>query len=217
MGSPTSEENRADDESPQTTVELSRGFWLGQFQVAQDEWELIMRCNPSHFKGGRLPVETVSWDEAMAFCAELTAQERRENLPEGYVYTLPTEAQWEFACRATTNGPFAGSEQLSTMGWYRDNSGGQTHPIGQKLANDWGLFDMHGNVWEWCADWFGDYPGGRVTDPTGPVSGSGRVCRGGGWASVEASCRSAFRDWFEEGGRGSGLGFRVALAPRRPS
>jgi formylglycine-generating enzyme required for sulfatase activity len=214
IGSPEAEGDRAQDEGPQTRVTLSQGFWLGKFQVTQAQWEIVMRNNPCQFKGSRLPVETVSWTEAMAFCGELTEREHAQTLPKGYVYTLPTEAQWEFACRATTLGPYAGDGQLDNMGWYRENSHSRTQPVGQKSANAWGLFDMHGNVWEWCADWFGDYPGGHVCDPVGPAFGVNRVCRGGGWASIAGYCRSAYRDWFDANSRGGGLGFRIALVPQ---
>jgi formylglycine-generating enzyme required for sulfatase activity len=134
-------------------------------------------------------------------------------LPEGYEYTLPTEAQWEYACRAGTTGLYAGSGNLDAMGWFTGNSGNQTHPVAQKQANAWGLYDMHGNVWEWCRDWYSHYPGGSVRDPTGPSSGSVRVDRGGGWSSVPRRCRSAFRLGNVPGVRYLNLGFRLALAP----
>jgi formylglycine-generating enzyme required for sulfatase activity len=157
-------------------------------------------------------VEQVSWNDAVEFCRKLTDRERAAGrLPEGYVYTLPTEAQWEYACRAGTTGAYAGD--LGAMGWYKDNSGSTTHPVGQKRANAWGLYDMHGNVWEWCLDWKGDYPSGNVTDPTGPSSGSHRIVRGGSWINAALYARSANRLWFSPGFRRNFLGFRVALAP----
>jgi formylglycine-generating enzyme required for sulfatase activity len=212
MGSPASEQGRFDDEGPQPRVTLSKGYWLGKTEVTQREWQAVMGNTPSNFKGDNLPVEQVSWTEAMEFCRKLTERERAAGrLPEGYAYTLPTEAQWEYACRAGTSGDYAGN--LDEMGWYGQNSGNKTHPVGQKKANGWGLHDMHGNVWEWCADWYGNYPGGSVTDPKGPVSGSGRVNRGGGWVYSAQDCRSAVRGRSGPGNRSKNLGFRLALAP----
>ena len=189
-------------------------FWLGKTEVTQGQWEALMGNNPSNFKnaGRDAPVEQVSWDDAMQFCRKLTERERAAaRLPEGYEYTLPTEAQWEYACRAGTTGDYAGN--LDGMAWYNQNSGNTTHPVAQKQANGWGLYDMHGNVWEWCRDWYGNFPGGNVTDPTGPPSGSFRVYRGGGWGGGAANCRSADRFRRGPGVRVDDLGFRLALAP----
>ena len=123
---------------------------------------------------------------------------------------LPTEAEWEYACRAGTTGAYGGSGNLDEMGWYDGNSGDKTHPVGQKKPNAWGLCDMHGNVWEWCSDWFGDYPSGSVTDPTGPSSGSYRVLRGGSWRSVAWGCRSAYRCYgYDPDGRFNSIGLRL--------
>ncbi len=200
------------DERPVTEVTISRPFWLGKTEVTQAQWEALMGSNPSYFKGANLPVEQVSWDDAMAFCRKLTERERAAGrLPEGYIYTLPTEAQWEYACRAGTIGDYAGN--LDAMAWYGANSGSSTKPVGQKQANAWGLHDMHGNVWEWCLDWKGDYPGGSVTDPTGPGSGPGRVFRGGSWVNPADFCRSALRLGLTPDYRGHNLGFRLALTP----
>ena len=212
MGSPGSEEGRYDNESPQTRVTFTKGYWLGKTEVTQGQWEALMGSNPSNLKGADLPVEQVSWTEAMEFCRKLTERERAAGrLPEGYAYTLPTEAQWEYACRAGTTGNYAGD--LNSMGWYTHNSGNMTHHVGQKQANAWGLFDMHGNVWEWCLDWYSIYPGGSVTDPIGPSSGTNRVNRGGSWSYTALSCRSATRSWYAPGTRLNTLGFRLALAP----
>jgi formylglycine-generating enzyme required for sulfatase activity len=173
-----------------------------------------MGANPSYFKnaGANAPVEGVSWDDAQEYCRKLTERERAAGrLPAGYEYSLPTEAQWEYACRAGTTGPYAGNGDLSSMGWYDDNSGSTTHPVGQKQANAWGLYDMHGNVWEWCHDWYGSYPGGAVTDPTGASSGSYRVGRGGSWNLDAGFCRSALRIILDPSNRFINLGFRLAL------
>jgi formylglycine-generating enzyme required for sulfatase activity len=175
-----------------------------------------MGGNPSNFKnaGRDAPVEQISWDDAMQFCRKLTERERTAGrLPEGHEFTLPTEAQWEYACRAGTTGDYAGN--LDGMAWYSQNSGNTTHPVGQKQANAWGLYDMHGNVWEWCRDWYGNYPSGGVTNPTGPSSGLYRVIHGGSWAYDAERCRSASRYRFVVGTCESYLGFRLALAPSR--
>ncbi len=204
----------SDHERPVTWVTLTKPFWLGRTAVTQSQWTAVMGNNPSHFKGDDLPVETVSWDDAMAFCQKLTERERAAGrLPNGYAFTLPTEAQREFACRAGTTGDYAGG--LDAMAWYVANSGGTTHAVGTKQPNAWGLSDMEGNVWEWCADRWGNYPGGSVMDPTGPPSGSPRVHRGGGWFGAAGGCRSAFRSFEPPGARLYSLGFRVALSSVR--
>jgi len=215
MGSPASESGRDSDEGPQTRVTISRAYWLGKYEVTQAEWRAIMGSTPSFFSGDRLPVEQVSYDDALAFCRKLTERERAEGrLPEGYAYTLPTEAEWEYACRAGTTGDYAGS--LSNMAWYRDNSGMTTHAVGQKQANAWGLYDMHGNVWEWCADRYAPaLPGGSVSDPAGASSGTRRVDRGGCFAGAAVICRSANRGNDAPGSRGGILGFRLALSSSR--
>ncbi len=161
-------------------VTLTKGFWIGKTEVTQAQWKSVMGSNPSDHKGDDLPVERVTWDDCQEFCEKLGVQ-------------LPTEAQWEYACRAGSTGSFAGSGNLDEMGWYDDNSGGETHPVEQKTPNAWGLYDMHGNVWEWCADRYGDYPRGAVTDPEGSSSGSGRVRRGGSWDSSASDCTSSGR------------------------
>jgi len=199
-----------------TQVTLTRGYWLGRTEVTQGQWQAVMDYVPlpSFFKGSDRPVEQVGWEVAMAFCRRLTERERTAGrLPEGCEYTLPTEAQWEFACRAGTTGIYAG--ELAAMAWYDANSGGQTHPVAQKQPNTWGFFDMHGNVEEWCADWYGGYPGGRVNDPEGPAEELFRVLRGGSWAGPAGYCRSAFRNCNRGLVSNSGRGFRLALASRR--
>ena len=215
MGSPAGEAKRSDDET-QHRVTLTKGFWMGNNPVTQRQWESVMGGNPSNFKGADLPVEKVSWDDCQAFIAKLneklaargdarppTVGTGGRASPRAGAFRLPTEAEWEYACRAGTTGPYAGD--LDAMAWYSANSGLETHPVGQKKANSWGLYDMHGNVWEWCQDWYGGYPAGSVTDPAGPGSGSGRVIRGGSWSSSAGRCRSANRDYDDPGGRLLGL------------
>jgi formylglycine-generating enzyme required for sulfatase activity len=217
MGSPAGERGRGEDEGPRTRVTLTRGFWLGIHEVTQGEWRALMRNNPSRFRdaGARAPVEQVSWNEAAEFCARLDQRERAAHrLPDGCAYVLPTEAQWEYACRAGTSGLYAG--EIDALGWHEANSGGAPRPVGQKKANAWGLFDMHGNVWEWCRDrYIGKLPGGAVADPGGPPGGpahAARVRRGGGWFNFALCCRSAIRCGNAPDYRSCMAGFRVALA-----
>jgi formylglycine-generating enzyme required for sulfatase activity len=210
MGSPSGEDNRDSDEV-RHEVALTRGFFLAETECTQGQWEAVMVSNPSNFKGGDRPVEQVSWEEAVEYCRKLTAQERAVgSLPEGWEWRLPTEAEWEYAARAGTTGARYG--EMDAIAWYGGNSGNTTHAVKGKQANAWGLYDMMGNVWEWCSDWSGAYPTGSVTDPTGPSSGSLRVVRGGSWVNVARSARSADRDRNDPGDRGSSLGFRPALS-----
>ena len=213
MGSPISEEGR-DSNEIQHEVVLSHGFFMAETECTQAQWEAVMGSNPSEFKGADRPVELVSWEEAVDYCRKLTAKQRAEGiLPDGWEWRLPTEAEWEYAARAGTTGPRYG--ELDAIGWYDGNSASQTHPVSQKAANAWGLYDMMGNVWEWCSDWSGDYPTGSVTDPMGPSSGSNRVFRGGGWYNGARFARSAFRLGFVPGDRYFFLGFRPALSSVR--
>ena len=191
-------------EKPVHKVILTQSFYLGKFEVTQEQWQAVMGSNPSNFKGPKLPVENVSWDDCQSFLAELQVKTGRK-------FMLPTEAQWEYACRAGTTGDYAGN--LDAMAWYSENSGNTTHPVGQTRANAWGLYDMHGNVLEWCADRYSDYPSDAVSDPAGPSSGSFRVYRGGSWYDPADFCRSACRNWRIPGGRNYCLGLRLALAP----
>lgn len=204
-----SDDQSRTDERPVTRVTL-REFWLAQTEVTQAQWKAVMGSAPSFFKGDTLPVETVSWEEAMEFCRKVTERERAAGrLPTGMEYTLPTEAQWEYACRAGTTSDHAGD--LDAMAWYTTNGGSSTHRVATKRPNAWGLYDMHGNVWEWCRDWYGNYPGGSVTDPAGAASGSRRVNRGGSWGYEAGDCRSANRSRFSPDFRTLNLGFRPAL------
>ena len=213
MGSPTSERGRDSDEV-QHEVVLTRGFFLSETECTQGQWEAVMGGNPSYFKGTEWPVEEVSWEEAVEYCRKLTAKQRAEGiLADGWEWRLPTEAEWEYAARAGTTGARYG--KLDTIAWRDGNSGIQTHPVKQKTANAWGLYDMIGNVWEWCSDWYGGYPTGSVTDPTGPSSGSFRVRRGGSWLGGDWLARSALRSSIVPGDRYDNLGFRPALSSVR--
>jgi formylglycine-generating enzyme required for sulfatase activity len=220
MGSPDSEVDRGRNAEPLTTVTITKPFWLGATEVTQGQWKAVMGNNRSRFKiNDQFPVERVSWNDAVAFCDKLN-QMYGNSLPPGYRYSLPTEAQWEYACRAgTTTRFFFGDDldynKLGQYAWYRNNSEGESHSVGEKLPNDWGLYDMHGNVWEWCSDWYSaSYPGGNVTDPQGPGSGRFRllVLRGGSWDESARICRSAVRNGWSADYWNDDLGFRVALS-----
>ncbi len=219
MGGAMDPTGRSSPAGLERNVTLTRGFWLGGHEVRQGEWEAVMGSNPSFFKGHPdLPVERVSWEEAVEYGRELTERERAAGrLPAGHAYALPTEAQWEFACRAgtTTTYSFGDHEpDLDRHGWHLGNSGGRTHPVGTLQPNPWGLHDLHGNVWEWCADgWVDRLPGGSVTDPTGPARSSFRVMRGGAWDIGARFCRSADRHGLPPSARAGNLGFRIALVP----
>ena len=204
MGSPESEEGRDDDED-QHYVRISRGYWLGKHEVTQGEWNAVMGTNPSRFKrcGSRCPVEQVSWNDVQEFIRRLNERESGS----GYVYRLPTEAEWEYAARAGTAGARYG--ELDEIAWHGFNSGRETHPVGMKRANGWGLHDMLGNVWEWTEDWYGRYPWGAVTDPEGPSIGSGRVRRGGGWSNGADFVRFADRNLISPSDRYTYIGFRL--------
>jgi formylglycine-generating enzyme required for sulfatase activity len=219
MGSPDTEPDSYNDERPQHSVTVS-GFFMGIYEVTQGEYRAVMGNNPSYFTGDNLPVETVSWYDAIAYCNALS---RREGLTPAYTrsgdtvtwnrgangYRLPTEAEWEYACRAGTTTPYYTGSSVDNAGWYRDNSEGTTHPVGQKQANAWGLYDMHGNVWEWCWDWYGSYANGPQTDPQGALAGADRVLRGGSWIIFGQYLRSADRfNYYPSRGDGY-LGFRL--------
>jgi formylglycine-generating enzyme required for sulfatase activity len=224
LGSPINEDDRSGDEGPQTTVTIPKGFWMGKYEVTQVDFLSVMGINPSSFSDDlNRPVESVSWNDATNYCVKLTEQERRAGrLRSGYVYRLPTEGEWEYAARAGTDTRFSygddpGYTRLDSYVWSGANSDETTHPVGTKLPNPWGLYDMLGNVWEWCSDWYeGSYPGGSVSDPRGPHSGSGRVIRGGSWKGLSRFCRSASRSSGDPLIPGSNVGFRVVLAVAQP-
>ena len=216
MGSPADEEGRYDNDrhnEQQVEVTLSHHFWLAKTAVTQSQWQEVMGSNPSKFRGVELPVENVSWEDAQAYIAKLNG---KVGLPEGWKFALPTDAQWEYACRAGEKGPYSGGA-LDEVAWYDGNSGGRTHEVGQKKPNEWGLHDMHGNVFEWCADFFDVdrlmLMGG--VDPTGPISGDFRVVRGGSCWLVASGCRAACRGSNSPGASCEILGFRPALVPSR--
>lgn len=223
MGSPTNEVDRDANEGPQTAVTISRGFWMGKYELAQKDYQAVIGSNPSWFLGdSNHPVEQVSWNDATSYCNQLTQQERNAGrIPTNCVYRLPTEAEWEYACRAWTSTRFNYGDDLGYTNanqyeWDFDNSTNQTHAVGQKQPNPWGLYDMHGNVFEWCQDWYGPYLGGSATDPQGPATGLYRVHRGGSWTYYAWHCRSAFRDYRLPGSGYYSVGFRVVLAPGQP-
>jgi formylglycine-generating enzyme required for sulfatase activity len=199
------------DEQPAHPVTLTRGYWLGKYEVTQAQWQAIMRTNPSLYVGPNRPVENVSWDDVQIFLQRANANAL--GMPPGYTYALPTEAQWEYACRAGTTGDYAGP--LDELAWYSGNSDTRTHSVGLKRPNAWGLSDMHGNVREWCHDWFGDYTSAAAVDPRGATSGAYRVNRGGGCSNGAVFCRSANRYLNDPGNRRVDLGFRLALRSTR--
>jgi len=203
------------NEKPQHLVTLS-DFYIGKYPVTQAEWKAVMEGkNPSNFQGDNRPVETVSWDDAQAFVQALNLMTKNTRF-EGHHYRLPTEAEWEYAARGgyyhTEGYKYAGSDHLKDVGWFSENSGRETKPVGLKHPNRLGIFDMSGNVWEWCADWYGDYPSGAQTNPTGPDKGLDRVVRGGCWYNVAQDCRAANRYGNTPDARVINLGFRLALS-----
>ena len=200
-------------EKPVHKVTLTKGYWLGQFEVTQAEWQSVMGDSPSLFKGDRLPVECVSRDYCMSFINRINGYFTR--MAEAWRVRLPTEAEWEFAARGGVKGKgykYSGSDDVDEVAWFRDNSGNRPHEVGTKKANELGLYDMSGNVWEWCQDRFWDYfydfP---VVNPSGPSWGEYVVNRGGGWYSTATGCRSSFRNQARSADRVNNLGLRLVL------
>ena len=215
MGSPTTEKHRWYDETLHP-VTLTHSFYLGKYEVTQAQWEQVHGGTPSHFTGAELPVEQISWDNCLRFCKALNDTGLA---PAGWHFSLPTEAQWEYACRAGATAPYAGNGCLASMGWYAQNSGWHTHPVGQKLPNAWGLYDMHGNVFEWCLDGYDGYPSTAESDPEGPSTRVTpyRIVRGGGWGADARACRSAHREnVYHNSSLNAYIGMRVALVPDTP-
>ncbi|MDD2715025.1 MAG: formylglycine-generating enzyme family protein [Candidatus Wallbacteria bacterium] len=190
MGSPENEPDRGFTEGPQHPVSISRGFYLGKFQVTQAQWLSVMDTNPSCFAGMDLPVENISFDDCLEFIENLNRITNRE-------FRLPTEAEWEYACRAGSTSAYCWGDSMDDdYCWHAGNSDNRTHAVGGRKPNAWGLHDMSGNVEEWCQDWFGEYSDSPAIDPAGPVEGMGRVFRGGGFCMEAANCRSAERDYY---------------------
>jgi|GEM_PF-834942 len=237
MGSLPSELGHAENEVESTHVTLTHGFWISQYEITQPEYASLMKTNIFQFKGQpALPAESISWGDATNYCSLLTLRERRNGrLPLGFVYRLPTEAEWEYACRAGSQTRFfygddVKYQELKQYAWNWSNSGPKqrffdqepwsydsnchTHTVGTRKPNPWGLYDTAGNVWEWCSDWIDDHPGGSVTNPVGPLKGALKVIRGGGWGSGEVDCRSAARLGINPSpGASFRVGFRIVLAP----
>ena len=209
MGS-TADEGK-DTEKPVHKVTITKPFYLGKHLVSQEQWQSVMHTNPSQFKGPKLPAETISWNLCQTFASKL-----HEKIPDR-TFRLPTEAEWEYACRAGTTNEFSFGDDDSKLGeyaWFSNNSDHQTHPVGMKKPNPWGLFDMHSNVKEWCQDWFGRYDAADATDPVGPASGIGRVWRGGAFDATVVQCRSARRRLFDPDYGYIRCGVRVVMEAR---
>ena len=199
------------DEKPAHPVTLTKPFYLGKFEVTQEQYQQVTGQNPSNFKGQDNPVEQVSWDDAQEFCKRLSAKMQR-------TVRLPTEAEWEYSCRGGTRTTYYSGDtekDLKRVAWYDANAKNTTHPVGEKEQNVFGLYDMHGNVWEWCQDGYGDdyYSKSSTEDPQGPAIGAVRVLRGGSWFIDPGGCRSAFRSGTDPDDRYDVIGFRVAVAP----
>lgn len=204
MGSPFDEKGHQSDEFPHQ-VTLTHPFRISITEVTQFQWKAVVNVNRSNFSGDGLPVEKVGWQEAVLFCKKLSEKEVK-------TYRLPTEAEWEYACRSGSTKPFSGSGNLDQIAWYADNSLDTTHPVGSKLPNAWGLYDMHGNVSEWCLDSYNpEYPNTIVNNPTGPEAGTYRVIRGGAWDSFPVACRSAARSSAPASYQFKQTGFRVVM------
>ena len=199
------------NEHPAHKVTLTQPFYMGKYVVTQEQYQAVTGATPSQFKGKDIPVEQVSWDDAQAFCKKLAEQTKQ-------TIRLPTEAEWEYSCRAGTRTTYYSGDtesDLARVAWYSANSKNTTHPVGQKEANAFGLYDMHGNVWQWCQDWYGeDYYGKSVVEnPQGPDQDTVRLLRGGSWNERPMICRSAFRCVGGPGDRYNGIGFRVVVVP----
>ena len=207
MGATSEQEDEADDDEKLVHSVTLSSYYIGKTEVTQALWQAVMGSNPSHFKGADLPVEFVTWNECQEFIQKL-------NRLTGSNFRLPTEAEWEFACRGGNNScgyKYSGSNNLGSVAWYDDNCAGPAHPVATKAPNELGIYDMSGNVWEWCIVWYADYTSYSQTNPTGPQSGSCRVDRGGSWIDRAGDCRSSNRDCFIPTYRHYYLGLRLAL------
>lgn len=216
---PMGSDHGPSDEGPVHTVQITRGFWLAKYATRQLDYRNLMGRNPSRHGGLRNPVDTVSWDDAMRFCAKLNEREQwADRLPEGYEYRLPTEAEWEYAARGgpgSAASVYAGSSHADTVAWHVGNSDGRSHPVGQKQANELGLHDLSGNVWEWCLDWYhaAAYASLPEADPVNLVKSAGRVIRGGSWLGPPRATRLAGRNGSWPYNPDSDTGFRICLGP----
>ena len=208
MGATPEMKEPDDDEKPTHQVTLTNDYYIGKYEVTQALWQAVMGNNPSYSKGNNLPVERVSWDNCQKFISKL-------NRITGKTFRLPTEAEWEYAARGGNKSrgyQYSGSSNLSDVAWYEDNSGNKTHNVGSKQANELGIYDMSGNVHEWCQDWYDKYSNSSKVNPTGANSGSYRVSRGGGWANSAGLCNSSSRVNETPGNRSGSLGLRLVLS-----
>ena len=209
MGATTEQGSDAEsDEKPVHSVTLD-GYYIGKCEVTQELWEAVMGSNPSHFKGAQNPVENVSWNDCQEFVSRL-------NSLTGRTFRLPTEAEWEYAARGGNKSrhyKYSGSGNIGYVAWYYKNSGSTTHAVGTQTANELGIYDMSGNVCEWCSDWYGGYSAGSQTNPQGPSSGSYRVHRGGSWGDIAGRCRVSNRDGGGPSNSSFSRGLRLVLVP----
>ncbi|MBN2314866.1 MAG: formylglycine-generating enzyme family protein [Sedimentisphaerales bacterium] len=207
MGSSFLEKARSNDEGPVRRVKISKPFYIGRYEVTQAQWKAVTGHALSSFKGIDRPVDGVSWPKAVNFCQRLSERELE-------TFRLPTEAEWEYTCRAGTKTAYSfgdDSSYLAQCAWFNNNSEHGTHPVGQKEPNAFGLHDMHGNVWEWCIDRYDSYDADSIVDPTGPSNGGARILRGGSWFCTPGPCRSANRGWNIPEARDDDVGFRIVL------
>ena len=208
MGATSEMQNPYDGEKPVHQVTLTNDYYMGKYEVTQALWKAVTGKNPSHFKGDDLPVEQVSWKDCQKFISKLNSMTGRK-------FRLPSEAEWEYAARGGKKNrgyQYSGNSNISDVAWYTDNSGRKTHPVGMKQSNELGLYDISGNVWEWCQDWYGSYVGSSQTNPSGAVSGSNRVLRGGSWYCNAKFCRSSYRNSGTPDFRYGSLGLRLVLS-----
>ena len=208
MGATSEQQDAYSDEKPVHKVTLSRNYYIGKTEVTQALWRAVMGSNPSYHKGNNRPVEHVSWDDCQVFI-------KRLNAATGKKFRLPTEAEWEFAARGgnkSNHYQYSGSDNIGDVAWYNGNSNSTTHDVATKQSNELGIYDMSGNVWEWCSDWYGDYSSNAQYDPAGPSSGSYRVFRGGSWYGGARGCRSSRRNYSTPDGSSYFLGLRLALS-----
>ena len=208
MGATSEMKDPYSDEKPVHQVTLTNDYYMGKYEVTQALWQAVMGSNPSNFKGDNLPVETVNWNDCQEFISKL-------NSLTGRKFRLPTEAEWEYAARGGKKSrgyQYSGSRKISDVAWYEGNSRSKTHPVGRKQANELGIYDMSGNVWEWCSDWYGSYSSSSQTNPMGSDSGAKRVRRGGSWCHIARICRSSYRYGDAPDCRGLYLGLRLALS-----